>query len=273
MSFWSSQCIKDKQRESENSEPKLLLIHPYDEKNVKHAAYELELGEDFLITPDESAQGLLLADKKALKIPPGQFALLSTKECVNIPRNVIAFISLKGSVKFKGLINISGFQVDPGFPGHLKFSVYNASNEDVHLNFDEPCFLIWFADLKAKNEPYDGDHKDQKGFTPDDRDRMSESHHSAENLHKRLIEAEKKVDSIMAVGLVIVIPLLIGLVVAVFDRWFGDKADQIGNGGLIVDTALIVGVSFIFFNLLFNRLFSRLINLIIRFFQWLKKKN
>jgi dCTP deaminase len=173
---------------------------------------------------------------------------------VNIPADVIAFISLKGRVKFKGLINISGFQVDPGFPGHLKFSVYNASAEDVHLNYGDPCFLIWFADLDKKTEDsYEGDHKNQKAFTPEDRDRMSEPRHSPEGLHNRLEKIEDRVSAINAVGLVVLIPLLTGLVIAIFDHWFAEKTDRISDGGLIICTALVVGMVF----LLLGRFFAR----------------
>jgi dCTP deaminase len=263
MSFWSSQCIKDKQQESEKLTPQSPLIHPYDKDNVMHAAYELSLDRDCLITPDDSTSGTASPNKKAIRIPPGQFALLLTKEYVNIPRNVIAFISLKGSVKFRGLVNISGFQVDPGFYGQLKFSVYNASSEDVHLNFGKPCFLIWFADLKAENECYDGDHKDQKGFTPDDRDRMTESRHSPETLHKRLKGIENQVTMITAVGAMIVFPLIIGLVVAIFDHWFGEKSDKIGDGGLIISTALYVGIGILLLNMVFTGVFGR-------FVRWIK---
>jgi dCTP deaminase len=258
MAFWSSQRIKAEQKWAETKT--LPRMHPFDherikrgpyespiisdfnEQRVKHGAYELSLSKKFLITPNDSAVSFSPPNRDALKIPPGQFALLYTKESVNIPKDVIAFISLKGSVKFRGLINISGFQVDPGFPGYLKFSVYNASGEDVHLNFDAPCFLIWFADLDKENEPYTGEHKDQNGFTTEDRDRMSDPRHSTENIHKRLLEMEKKVSSIQAVGLILIFPLLIGFVVAIFDHWFSEKADPLGNGAVILNTVLIAGV-------------------------------
>ena len=50
-------------------------------------------------------------------IPPGQFAFLLTAETVTMPDNAIAFISIKARLKFNGLINISGFHVDPGYRG------------------------------------------------------------------------------------------------------------------------------------------------------------
>jgi len=60
---------------------------------------------------------------KQIAIPPGQLALLITEEEVAIPTNRIGFISIKFTAKMRGLINVSGFHVDPGFKGKLKFSV------------------------------------------------------------------------------------------------------------------------------------------------------
>jgi len=280
MAFWSSQRIKAEQEwavqqtiphnhpfnaqrlsKGPHSKP---LISDFEAKNVKHGAYELSLGEKYLITPSDSNGETSRGSTEALKIPPGQFALLYTKEKVDIPLDVIAFISLKGSVKFKGLINISGFQVDPGFPGFLKFSVYNASGEDVHLNFDEPCFLIWFADLDAVNELYTGDHKDQSGFTPDDRDRMCEERHSPETLSKRIEKLERSVHAVSAVGLVVIIPLIIGFVTAIFDHWFGKDVDRSSNGEMIIGTSAIVGCVILLLNSILNGSVARFVRKVER---------
>ena len=62
--------------------------------------------------------------------------------------------------KSRGLINISGFQVDPGFRGHLIFSVYNAGPRDVVFRYKDPIFIIIFARLSEKVE-YKGPYQDQ----------------------------------------------------------------------------------------------------------------
>lgn len=290
MAFWSTQRIRaeqnwtDSRRLPENNpftqerrergpNPLPLISPPsnFKEDNILHGAYELTLDKNVLITPDGSESGVPLPfpSKQAIKIPPGQFALLFTKEQVNIPQNVIAFISLKGNIKFKGLINISGFQVNPGFSGHLKFSVYNASGDDIHLNFNEPCFQIWFADLDAATEvPYNretGHYQKQSKFTPDDRDRMAKERHSPEQLHRRLEEAEKKIGMLIAVGTVVAIPVIIGFVIAIFDHWFKDHTDNVTNGELIIHITLIVGAGILLLNLLFSGMLKY-------FSRWLKEK-
>ncbi len=102
-----------------------------------------------------------------ITINPGQFALLLTEEKLNIPVNKIAFISIKAGIKLRGLINVSGFHVDPGFKGNLVFSVYNAGIMPISFEKGEPYFLIWFAELLLDDKEvttYNGEHKNQNSI-------------------------------------------------------------------------------------------------------------
>lgn len=132
---------------------------------VKSGAYELSLGNEVFRTDSkDKKKEILKTDKEMITINPGQFALLLTEEQVNIPVNKIAFISIKAGIKLRGLINVSGFHVDPGFKGNLVFSVYNAGSSPISLEKGEPYFLIWFAELLLANSEattYNGEHKNQ----------------------------------------------------------------------------------------------------------------
>ena len=167
MAFWSTQRVRAEQQQLGN------LIDPFDPNRVQQGAYELALSREVITAPPVKGprcDGV----GPALEIPPGEFALLFTQEKVTIPPAVIAFISIKAAVKFDGLVNISGFHVDPGFSGRLKFSVYNAGNESIFLDYEREAFLIWFSDLDAPTvEPYAGSHQNQDRITPRDRQRMS----------------------------------------------------------------------------------------------------
>jgi len=138
-------------------------IKPFNEKNVAHGAYELTMGDVYYSTDLNASQKLQLSEM--FKLSTGQFALLETKEVVKIPRNAIGLISIKGSIKLKGLVNVSGFHVDPGFEGRLVFSVYNAGGNHIHLRNGDPVFLLWFCDLGPDDEDgYKGNSN--KGITP-----------------------------------------------------------------------------------------------------------
>jgi dCTP deaminase len=126
------------------------IILPFQQGRLKNGAYELALGSEVYITDSKTGKVEILDDSSSrqVDINPGQFALLLTAEKVNVPKDKIAFISIKAGEKLKGLINVSGFHVDPGFNDHLLFSVYNAGPSTIVLNCGEPYFPIWFAELK-----------------------------------------------------------------------------------------------------------------------------
>jgi dCTP deaminase len=147
MPFWNTDRIRQECQAQG-------LITPYREDRVIRCAYELGVGPEAFITSKSDDTTHLPAGNK-VTIPPGQFGLLITREVVYVPDTAIAFISIRARIKFQGLVNVSGFHVDPGFRGQLKFAVYNAGSKDIVLDQDERVFMIWFADLDAASpDPY-----------------------------------------------------------------------------------------------------------------------
>src|SRR6266853_4211041 len=145
MSFWSGEKIASNLAS---------LFTPSDPKRIDCSAYTLTLGPEVFVTTDqrfdddpERGLKLYLDAGDQCRIPPGQFAFLLTEEVITIPGNAIAFISIRARYKFKGLVNVSGFHVDPGWKGRLIFGVYNAGPSPVVLSRGAEMFLIWFADL------------------------------------------------------------------------------------------------------------------------------
>jgi dCTP deaminase len=155
--FWCSETLRKRLPD---------LIKEYRAERVQNAAYELSLGGEAFVTGEKARQRLKDGDE--VVIPPGQFTLLITDETITVPADAIAFISMKSKAKFRGLINISGFHVDPGFSGKLVFSAFNAGVQELHLTKGTPLFLIWYASLDVKTEDvYRGAHQGQSSI-PDD---------------------------------------------------------------------------------------------------------
>lgn len=165
MSFLTSQEIKDLNALHRSQNPPIDdLVEPFDQLRVESASYELSLGPESFIS-EKDPEIRKLGSGSMLKIPAGQMAFLTTKEKVSIPKNFLAFISIKASKKLKGLVNISGFHVDPGYRGNIVFSVFNSSPTDVHLKEGDPLFLIWFCKLGSDDQkPYS---KGSKSINPD----------------------------------------------------------------------------------------------------------
>jgi dCTP deaminase len=173
MSFWNSAKIW--QVHSAREQRKEFLVEGLKEADIKHGSCELSVGAEAFVTSTKHRLKSRLDEGQQIEIPPGQFAALLTKEKVWIPENALAFISIKARVKFRGLVNVSGFHVDPGFKGNLVFAVYNAGSESVVVSRGQRLFPIWFADLVGPDprppgpdpKPYDkvtGTHFDQEAI-------------------------------------------------------------------------------------------------------------
>lgn len=163
MAFWTKERFEREQA----SHP---LVAPYSVDRVQQCAYALGVAAEYAITASEDGGGKRIAAAgEHITIPPGQFALLLTEEKISVPSNAIALISMKARFKLRGLINVSGFHVDPGFVGRLKYAVYNAGATAIDLKPGQELFLIWYCDLDQTTKAlYDGSHQAQDGISPDD---------------------------------------------------------------------------------------------------------
>jgi dCTP deaminase len=122
------------------------LITPYNDARVRNCSYELGLGSQVFVTGDDKAKRVIEPGTQIV-IPPGQFANLLTEETVRVPNDAIGLISMKFTLKQPGLVNVSGFHVDPGYEGKLLFSVYNAGPQSVPITSGTPAFLLWYCSL------------------------------------------------------------------------------------------------------------------------------
>ncbi len=188
MCFWSSQTLMSRLPN---------VIEPFYEDRIQSASYELSLGKEVYIsplpdTPQKDRKRICLKERETVAIPPGQFAFLLTSEKVSVPNKAIALISMKFKIKAKGLINVSGFHVEPGYKGHLIFAVYNAGPLNLHVARGQRLFSIWFADLD-----HDDVHPREKhGFNSIDTELMNlpDALSSLPFLVKRLDDMEKKLE-------------------------------------------------------------------------------
>lgn len=163
------------------------VITPLNSERIKNGAYELSLGAQVFQTDSSPRAVKELKKNEKIEIKPGQFALLLTAEYVKIPNDKIAFISIKAGVKFKGLINVSGFHVDPGFEGNLLFSVYNAGPSSIVLSNGTPYFPIWFSELNEKQE-YKGRHEKQASIPDEPVSALSQGELTSPNVLSKRIE-------------------------------------------------------------------------------------
>jgi dCTP deaminase len=149
ITFWSSQKLEaNLSRLTDHPEPDMVDCN----------ALTLRVGPKVYVTPGleqaapSSHTKQMLAERGPITVPPGQLAFLLTEEKITIPPKVMGFISIKATYKLRGLVNVSGFHVDPGWSGRLIFTVFNAGPATTHLERGLPVFLLWIADLDDSSE-------------------------------------------------------------------------------------------------------------------------
>ena len=175
------------------------IISSFNEGNIKNGAYELSLGAQVFQTGTKERLVKNLNSGQEIYIEPGQFALLLTEETIKMPKDKIAFISIKAGIKFKGLVNVSGFHVDPDFEGKLLFSVYNAGPSTILLRQGTRYFPMWFATL-SEDQTYSGKREKQTSIPTDPVEALSQGELASPNaLSKRIDEIRSEYDKKFAV--------------------------------------------------------------------------
>ena len=127
-------------------------IKPFDPEKLQGASYDFAIGGESLVSRDD--QKILLAPKSStnLNLNAGDFALVLTKEYVKLPLDIAGVIGMRSALARKGLILLAGMQIDPGFEGHLRFGLYNASPRRITLDYDDDLCMIEFHRLSCSVE-------------------------------------------------------------------------------------------------------------------------
>lgn len=197
--FWSGALIN-----------RQLALHPeivseFDPTRIDSAAYTLRMGSEVFISPTTSGTGgsvTHLAPGQTFSVPPGQFAFLLSEERIELPADVLGFINMKSGVKLRGLVNVSGFHVDPGYRGKLVFSVFNAGPQQVTIRRGDDCFLLWFSSLTnsrpdAEQIEFREYARNKAGFDHIKSEIVSNlgnNHVSLYNLNEKLEELSRRAD-------------------------------------------------------------------------------
>lgn len=111
---------------------------------------------------DVSRRGVLVVE-------PGEFAVLETRERVKFSPQAAAQLGLRSEYARRGLLMLSGPQVDPGFEGVLVVRVVNLAPNAVALPYKAPFLTAQFFRLSGPVEnPYAGARQGQEGIGPTD---------------------------------------------------------------------------------------------------------
>jgi dCTP deaminase len=138
-----------------------LLIEPFCEKSLQPASYDLTVGREAF------ARGKIIdLDKvKFVRIERGDFAVLTTVEKIHCDLSIAGKFGLRSYLARKGLVLLSGVQIDPGYTGTLTAFLFNLGPEDVIIQPSETFATVEFSrTLVPASRGYDGPYQNQKGI-------------------------------------------------------------------------------------------------------------
>lgn len=222
MAFWSGEKLAQQLPN---------MITPYSISNLDCASYRLSVGEQAFVTSEqlestEPAAKLVTvlgaAPDNMLRIAPGQFAFILTLENVKVPTSALALISMRAKYKFQGLINVSGFHVDPGWDGKLLFSIYNAGPQAVVVEKGEPMFLIVYSDLdRDSTQIYKGGSQGQSSIKPELLTKLTSQTFSPQVLKRQLDQVHEKLSNLqLRMGITASVATAIGIVLGILVAGF-----------------------------------------------------
>jgi dCTP deaminase len=190
-----------------------LEIDPFDDESIQAASYDMKLGKKAIITRTVSLEELkgkvqredvkeINVDKEeSITIPGGAFALVSTLERIKLPTNFAGHIGMRTYFTRKGLVVLSGLQIDPGWDGILVLGLANISPRSLTIDYkDHLCTIEIHRLNRPAEQKYEGTYmaEQREGRIPvSDKDylRTIETM-SVSDLTKALLELSQNVGSL-----------------------------------------------------------------------------
>lgn len=207
MSLLTDVEIKEAMKKGEVS------IEPFDEKCLQPASYDVRLGKRGIITKTMSLEELKgkiqkeevkeinIEKEESITIPGGAFALVTSLESIKLATNLAAHIGMRSYYTRKGLVILSGLQIDPGWAGILVLGLGNLSPRSLTLDYqDEICTIEIHRLNREAEKQYIGTYmaEQREGRIPSsDKDylRTIETM-SVSDLTKALIDLSRNVSSL-----------------------------------------------------------------------------
>jgi deoxycytidine triphosphate deaminase/addiction module HigA family antidote len=128
----------------------IIEIDPFDEANVRPASICLTLDEFVVTTAGDKVD---IAGGQPFVLRSGRTVNINTRERIALPRDYIGRAGTVSDLASLGVMTSQGFQIEPGFSGHLHFCIFNAGTDDVALRAGKPIISLELMPLSATPRP------------------------------------------------------------------------------------------------------------------------
>lgn len=151
-----------------------IVLENFNERFLQSASYDMRLGDEAITS--SRREKIYPAKSGLLTIAPGDFALAATYEYIELPATIAGHIGLRSAYAKKGIVLLSGPQIDPGFKGVLVVGLSNLSPRDVVIPYKSSfCTVEFFRLEEAATGLYDGEYQSQRGISSKDLQNIAEA--------------------------------------------------------------------------------------------------
>jgi deoxycytidine triphosphate deaminase len=127
-----------------------LVIKDFSSDFLEAASYDMRVGNRLLISNSETE--IDMSRRGSATLAPGVFALVTTYESLKLSDRIAGHIGVKSYYTRKGIVMLTGLQIDPGFEGVLVIGLYNASPRSLTLDYLAPFCTVEFHQLSQRVE-------------------------------------------------------------------------------------------------------------------------
>lgn len=144
-----------------------IIVENFDEKCLEPASYDIRLGNEGITSSLKKKIDII--KKGYLVIEPGEFAIFLTLEYFKMPNNLVGNIGMKSKFARKGLIFMTGLQIDPGFEGYLVIRALNTGTNNIIIPREEKIGMVQFLELITPVQlSYEGPYQKQLSIPTED---------------------------------------------------------------------------------------------------------
>lgn len=137
-----------------------LGISEFHPNGLSPASYDARVGNRGFSS--SSKEKIRIDEKGTFIIRAGDFAVITSLEGFKLPLDIAGLIGIRSKYARKGIVLLTGPQIDPGFCGVLVIGLFNSSPRDVVLAHGEPLLTISFVKLhQPAKRGYTGPYQDQ----------------------------------------------------------------------------------------------------------------
>lgn len=184
--------------------------------DIEPASYDLRVGSNGILS-----DGIIdISKKRCIKIPRGSTAVIYPCEEIKLSNKVAARYGLRSKFARRGLILLSGPQIDPGFEGILSVTVFNAGTDYVRIDHLEKFATIEFMELSSPaSKGYSGPYQRQLILTGEDIDLTTRKYKNFDQIESGLQKTSIQVTLIKDLLYIVIFGLIVGTVVALIQRY------------------------------------------------------